>query len=632
MRVPTVGAMPIIFLEESRQAEWQSLLRRKDPTAVSMLAALRRQAGVDNGLTTPAPMPIEEDPEYRASASIILGWLEKSGGLAEQGLLQLLPLLVEEPKSDLGAAARTLAGVIAWDFSKGVVPAHMRAQLAEALAFRARGFLKIHKGNPHIVTNNWWMLTHGACLLACIAVDGEKGSHGRIDLADLKAWALGRFEAFCAHFGPAGLYHEGLGYMAYTLSSLMPALYAVRRHLKPDILDQFPQLARSIPSLLTATGAFEHTDNGADDPVFGACLQWNDAGRSTPALNPVITGMGMAPQEQIGALRWVFDRLHGIHGRNTWECPYRGIGLAVALYPFKIEPVAPSGVLPARVFDSKQGLGIWRSGWKDGQDCVLGWYARACHPGGHGQDDAASVRLMALGRTWICGGGQARPGAAFQSVLSHADATARPKPAPLAHPFSVTQEAEGGVVGIDTRRSLGAYSERYIAWRKDCGRPLCLAIMDLLDDRRDPAPAWQWNLSFPRELEVEIHSDGAGFSLLDPQCGRLDARFLLDQPDNLSIEEMPASRRIYASGNVIHYPGDRFVCARFANRQQLKIICMLAVSPQGAAAANLQLKGRDLHIDDIAWETPFHPAILKSADLAGLLPNLMRYPGGESAP
>lgn len=620
--------MPIIFLEDSRHAEWQALLSHKDPTAVSLLRALQRQAGVDNGLQTPAPMPVEEDPEYQAIAEIILGWLERARGLTETGLLKLLPLLVEPPRSDLGAAARALAGVIAWDFSEGIAPARMREQLAEALAYRARGFLQVNVGNPHTVTNNWWMLTHGACLLACIAVDGEHGTQGRIDLADLKEWALGRFEAFCAHFGPAGLYHEGLGYMAYTLSSLMPALYAVRRHLKPDILEQFPQLAHSIPSLLAATSAFGHTDNGCDHNIFGACLQWNDAGRGAPALNPVITGMRLAPPQQLGALRWVFDRLLGIKGRNTWECPYRGIGLAVALYPFSTEPVAPEGILPNSVFDSKQGMGIWRSGWSNGQESVLGWYARACHPGGHAQDDAASVRLMGFGRTWICGGGQARPAAAFQSVLTHADPAARPQQAALAHPFSVRQGAESGIVGMDTRRSLGAYSERYIAWRKDCGRPLCLALLDLVDDHRDPPPQWQWNLSFPRELRAELHPDGAGFSFLDPDSGRLDARFLLDRPDELSLAEMPGSRRTFANGNVVDYPGDRYICARFAKRRQLKILCLLALGPRGTRQAQLKVEGRNLNVDSAIWEHPFHPAILKTAELADMRPNLMRYPAG----
>lgn len=617
--------MPDLFLEPNRREEWLKLIEAGEPTALAMINHMREiSRGPDNNAML-GPDAVKGVIDC-SLAKICLAWLEEDAQAAGEGLNEILASLEEVVHgSDLGKAARSLTAVLAWEFGRHLWPDEQRRQFADTLADIARSFLAIGNGNPHSVTNNWWMLTHGGCLLACIAVDGEEGSEGPVDLGELKRWSLGRFKAFCGHFGSAGLYHEGSGYIAYTLSMLMPALYAVRRQLEPDILDEFPQLRKSIPSMLMGTAPIRHTDNGAEQEIFGASLQWNDTGRGCLGLNPFLPGMALARDEWRGALRTVFDRLLGIHGRNEWTCPYRGFPLVVALYPFFTTPEDPETILPKRVLDQRQGLGMWRSEWGNGTESVFGWYARSVHPGGHSQDDAASIRLMANGRTWICGGGQARAKSEWQSVFTHARMEDRPKPSPLAHVSACEMGDTGGVVGMDTRKSLEAYSERFLAWRSDLGHPFCLAVMDLLDEHRDPPPDWQWNLSFPRELDWEIHADGAGFTLLDPQCGRLTGRFLIDRPARMDVREMPGSARTYSSGKRVEYPGDRFVHAAFDGVKQGRILVAMVV---GEKPVELSFSDDAILLDGSAWQAPFYPAILKSVDLANSPPNRMTRPGG----
>jgi hypothetical protein len=615
--------MKNLLLPPERRDEWRRLLEDNEPTALAIRESLRNY--VDGSLPLTATQNHDLD---QAMHKLILAWIEGDPELSLAGLGELKGVLDAPPPSDLGKGSSALAAVQAWDFGQALWPEPERREFAGRLAALARSFLEVTPGNPHIVTNNWWMITHAGCLLAAMAANGEEGPGGPIDQTDLIDWALGRFKAFCSIFGNEGLYHEGSGYISYTLSMLMPALVAVERHLDPTILGIFPQFRKSIASMLAGVVSAWHQDTGAENPSFGISLQWNDAGRGSVGLNPLIPGMAVAPDEWKGALRTICDRLIGVDGPGNWGCIYRGLGLAVALYPFSIPPTDPREVLPRRVWDQRQGLGIWRSDWGDGSESVLGWYARTTAPGGHRQDDAASVRLISLGRTWICSGGQARPKAEWQSVFTHASMEDRPKPAPLAYVFSIQTSDQGGVVGIDTRQSLGAYSERYLSWRTDLGPELVLAMLDLLDDHTDPGRDWQWTLSFPRELENHIHPDGAGFTLSDPEKGSLSARFLIDRPTHLEVREMPGSSRTFSNGKKVDYPGDYYIRAGFDRQKRVKALVCLTVNRPGAEKVEAAFADNAIRLGGTTWRHPFHPAILKEVDLAQSVPNRMTFPAG----
>jgi len=615
-----------IFLTPERRDELHTQIKQNQPTALAILNKLRH-AGKPEDAGNPDANPRANHFD-QAAALACLAWLENDSARAKDALARFDELLNEPSRSDLGKGADALAAVLAWDFAHALWSPAERRRFADKIASIAESFLEVTSGNPHVVTNNWWMITHGGCLLACIAVDGEAGENGPIDLADLKAWAFERYKAFCHVFGSAGLYHEGSGYIAYTLSALMPALVAVERHLDPHFLEEFPQLRRSLVSMLIGTATFSHQDNGAQREGFGSSLQWNDAGRGALALNPCLPAMEVTHGKWRGAVREWFDRLVGVKGRNEWVCSYRGLPLAVALYPFSTTPEDPDKVLPRWTVDQRQGLGMWRERWGDGSETVLGWYARSTHAGGHSQDDAASIRMMSLGRTWICAGGQARAKAEWQSVFTHADMADRPKPAPMAHLTCSHLEDTAGVVGMDTRKSLGAYSERYLSWRTDLGFPLVLATLDTLDDHRDPPLDWQWNLSFPRDLQGLIDEDGNGFQLVDPERGTLHGRFLIDVPSSLEIAEMPPSSRTYSNGKKVDYPGDFFVRARFNGVKEGRVLAVMVLTPPETAAPHMHLVHPDLILGDKQWRSPFSPAILKSVNLAQSRPNRMTLPAG----
>jgi hypothetical protein len=304
-----MNRMSHLFLAPDRPAEWKRLLRQADATALSL-----RQALLDRLPEGPG----EANESDRALHQICVAWLEGDRDLADLGAASLLRLQAGEHPKDLGKASQSLAMVLAWDFGKDLWTAPRRREVVDRLVAIACSFLNLSADNPHAVTNNWWMLTHGGCLLACLAAHGEEGSEGVVDLAAMRDWALGRFRAFCVHFGSAGLYHEGSGYIGYTLSMLMPMLVALRNRLGLDLTEEFPELRRSIPSMLVGTAAFQAlSDTGDTDS--GASLQWNDAGRGCASPNPLLPGILVAPEAWRGGLRTIFDRLVGVDGPANWN-------------------------------------------------------------------------------------------------------------------------------------------------------------------------------------------------------------------------------------------------------------------------------------------------------------------------
>ncbi len=602
---------PYLFFSPARHTEYTTRLDANDPTARAFVEALKT----------------EEDRESdRALHDLCLAWVAQEKTAGEAAGEELLKKM-QVPHSDLGKGDFGLTFALALELGESLWSEDLQKRMADACADLARSITDVTKGNPHIVTNNWYMITHGACLIACLAADGREGVNGPIDLSDLEAWSLGRVKAFMGHFGNEGLYHEGTGYIAYTCSILLPALVALRNKRGVDLIEAYPALGRTVRSMLLGT-VHVPGRNGRDSAHL--MLDWNDTGKHAAGLNPLVPGLLLTPPEHRNALKTFFDRTCGVNGVQNWSCHYRGLPLALALYPFGWEEASPD-ILPHHLLDTRQGLAFWRDSWEKQTATLFGWYARSTHASpGHAHDDAGSIRLISNGTSWICGAGQARMKSKWQSVITHAREEDRPPKKPYAYPFTTHMGEHGGWAGIELRQVLGCYSERYVSWRTDLGYPVCLAVLDLVEEHKDPARPFDWNLSFPKELEATVDADGCGFQLADGENGTLHARFLLDHPDEMTIEEMPPTRRTYSSGQMHAYPGDMFVQASFRNRTHLWVFVAMAVQKPEDPAPELTWKDPDLVLgQDMEWPHPFRGAILDSVRLGEHRPNLQTSPAGK---
>jgi len=605
-----------LWLDPDLRARLRRHLAEGEPTVIGIAALARAQAARD-----PATVLVRDPRRPSASHGPVQGdrylagcavtaLLDADAGAARLALAYFLWWTEPWNPSDLGAAAQALHGAVAWDCCAPLWTAAERTAVADRLASLHHGFREVNPGNPHTVTNNWWGVTHSGALLAALAAHGQPGADGAVhDLSEGIAWARGRLDVFAGHFGDAGLYHEGLGYQGYTCSLLLPALLADGGPL----LSRHPGLTRMGASLY-ATAALLPTlrddDMGGADG-FGMCLSWNDAGLGWGQDATQALVMALAPSAQRAGLRWLFDRLSGVAGPSGSAGPsgfapgMAGWFFTLFAYPFAIPARAPDGILPRHVRDARQGLVVLRDRYQDGDDAILGVYAKATHVGGHAQQDAGSIRLIALGHQWIVGGGQARSDRAWQSVCAPPADGARPDGCGALIWDEPT--ARGGAVGIDLRRVSQGYHERYVALDAGgAGVPVALALLDQIDDHA--GRPWEWTLTFLPGYVCELHADGAGFTVRAGDGARLDARFLCARPATLSFRETPASTRTYSSGGTVAYPGRPFIAAAFGPAPRLAVYVAMTVT-RGDPPALALGEGVDVRVGSQLWQRPFGEAV-----------------------
>lgn len=506
---------------------------------------------------------------------------------------------------DLGLAHRSLQLAIAHECCAGLWDeARLQGirQAAGALVDQLRHGTSSQ--NPHAVQNNWWAVTHGGVLLA--ALIAGRSSEAR--------WALGRCLAFSQHFGPTGLYHEGLGYQMYTLSHLLPALCAAHRLGLVDLAAECPWLGRMAESLYAFTAPRPAvSDNTAPAEGSGMMLSWNDAGLSWSSgiVSPLMLAHA-DPQRRAALAAWSL-RLEAGHGEEAplyagWE----GWPIALALPPDAWCAAPSTTGLRRHVCDPRQGLAVFRDRWQDGDDTVLGCYARSTHVGGHAQDDGGSIRLMALGHDWIIGGGQARGEAAWQSVLTPDDAGKRKVSCGAVMWDEAT--ANGGVFAMDLRRVSGAYHERYVALTDNgsMGVPTALAMLDLVDDHLERA--WAWRITHAPDLDCTLDADGAGFILSAIDGPQARFRFLGQRPEALNREKTPVSQRTFSNGVSVTYPARPVVTARFSARKHLAVHVAVAIA-RSTPPELTSNGGVDIGIGDRIWRQPYSDAVPAGYDL-----------------
>lgn len=584
-----------LWLTSERLARFRELLAQGEPTAVAIAAAARAgvretEAGATQPLVAAAVAAcLDED---RASATAAAeAWTAVARRSQDRG--------------NLGRAEVALAGAAIHDAVRTLATDAATEALRVELRAMAQGFRvpDLAHGDPHHVINNHWGVSHAAAAIA--AMSAHDGSDAMRDLVD---WARGRVRAYLRLHGDAGLYHEGVGYQLYPAAFWLPFILASRAFDGADELLVCAGLRNAPASLY----AFACPSPGG----CGSMLSWNDAGRNWCDSGAAVLLLAIAPKALRGALRRQFDALNGIEGDRRFGPRHAGLFFALAAYPFDEPPGTPDRALPRWVVDNRQGFVVVRDGYRDPDDAVLGGYARVSHPGGHTQDDSGSLRLRALGHDWIVGGGQNRPKAEWQSLVTPADGQRPQKPHACGALVWTEKTRDGGVFGMDLRRPSQAYAERWVAVRSEraaAAPTLDLVVLDMIDDHtsRD----WHWNLSFGDDLTYEAHSDGAGFDLVAPDGTCLTSRFLGQVPEGIGLLRMPDSTRTYQGGVTESYPGLPFVRASFPNHPHRAILWVACVR-QGrppriglAPASPLAIR-----IDRRLWRRPFGAGVAASFD------------------
>ncbi len=625
-------SVPRLWFDSSDVAAARRRLADGESTTAAIYELAMQRAGEEPEraqIDRPGAGKVVEDEKHVLIQSYLVAHLLTGDEQYARRAYEYLRVYAWEDQPNLGRGSQSLMTALSleccWD---GWTPAE-QIEITNRLVELHRSFYHIGDGgDPHAVINNHWGVGHAGSAIAAMAAHGRpRSAEGdKWDLTEGIAWSRGRAWPFLAHHGDAGLYHEGLGYMLYPACFWMPMVLAAKRLDGTDFVADLPHLANIAASTyITATAREVVGDAEQNDRTFGAMLSWNDAGLVWNRTNSAINAIALAPDHQKGALRWMYDRLNGIDGERDFACRWGGWVFTLLGYPYDTPPEPPENVLPLNVTDSRQGLVFLRNRYRDGDDAVLGMYAKHSHPGGHHQDDAGSIRLAAMGHDWALGGGQARGDAAYQSVFFPAEGRS-PKGRDHGAILYRKLHEHGGVVGMDLRNVNMAYCERWLGadYSARGGCDVLVAMLDLADDHL--GRPWTWTLSFGRDLQAELLENNAGFLLRAEDGTVLSAKLLGSRPRSLEVRRIPDSTRTFQSGVKHLYPGRSYLAAEFEPADHLNVYCVMAIR-RGEAASIEHAGGLAVTIDGARWDRPMGAGIPSGYPL-GEGGTLCRWPTG----
>lgn len=597
-----------LWLDAVARARFLDLASQSESPGADILAAARRA-------TASEATSAEGEPDRCVVALALIAVIDSDTVAARRAAESFLAWTATANPSDLGGAHQALVAAVVWDCCADLCDDALRYAMGTRAAELAASMREINSGNPHVVTNNWWAVTHSGALLASrVAEAAGIEVIGGWPVGEALTWARGRLVAFAGHFGDAGLYHEGLGYQLYTCSLLLAAV-TVDAPLAAAVGVRFAPMAASLFATAVAAPA------AAEEPraPAGIMLSWNDAGLGWGQVGAVPLMVSLAPSAQQGALRWCLDRLHGASGQ--WPQRFAGWFFTLLAYP-TVPAVDPAGVLPTTVCDHRQGLVVWRDGWTVSGDTVVGLYAKTTHLGGHRQQDAGSLRLLAGGRTWIAGGGQARADRRWQSVCMPADGGD-----PDACGAILAYDAAAGVIGVELRKVSQCYHERWLtcAGGEALGVQAGLLLLDQIEDHRQRS--WLWTLTLIDPVTVTIAEDQRSCQVHGVGGAVLTVTFVGTLPQQIALERMPESTRTFSGGDRVTYPGRPVLVATFAPAIHHGILAVITVDPSPA----LQVSREQWTIQrgEQRWERPFGCHV-PAEYMPGQSPSLCRAPAGHA--
>ena len=580
----------MIFTSETRE-RFRTAFKSRNKTAVSFVEASRNFL-VDQPL-------LDGDQENGKMGAMCLLCLVEA--YSAEDLIGKYEHSVQEalPKSNLSHALWAHIGSMIYDCLEDCFTAEQAARIQHQRRL-ANALLQVGKGNPHNVTNNWWGITHAGLILASLCLPENEERNQIISFANH------RLRAFLHHFGPACLYHEGLGYQDYTLSQVLPALYALENHHLFSFKKDFPQAQNLALSLLLPSADIPAIQDQKNLPNgHGGYLCWNDAGHEWPKSN--VAGLSIRLSKHAEALWSWFDQLTDLENPDK-KPPSNRCGLYhnALCYPYG-STHAPLSTLPTSILDTRQGQLLYRTQWKDAGDLVLGVLARSTHVGGHSQDDAGSVRVIGMGYHWILGGGQNRPQADWQSVAIPLDEEEdRKQKAGCGAIFYEETDHSGFTLGLDLRRPRGAYCERYLRFLSHPSPEIegALCILDQIDDHR--GLPWSFQLTLSPQHRIHRHENGITLKAPDQSCMHLH---FFTSPDEVHLCKLPETSRTFANGNLESYASFPVMKAPYAPRKHLSIYTLLTFSKSGHIPNISKQEGLAFKLDDTQVPHPFSSAI-----------------------
>ncbi len=257
-----------------------------------------------------------------------------------------------------------------------------------------------HEAN-YAIESNWMGVRYGSVILASYVWDHDASSAERSPVLPLRWDATKRLQNHLeAVIFANGWNGESMSYHAYGWTFIGPALLTLKKNSKDfDLTDFVPETVNTLQGIMTSTVAIEHStgvrgmqaDLSDDDPMF-----------STEGL--LGTAFKLYPAEQQAVLKWMHDYLiqpESYAGNEDGHLFY-----SILYYPDTLEKQNPAEIGWLTYHDPDQGVVVTRNRFRDENDIVVTYNAKATRIQGHAGADINTFRIIGTGVPWVIGAGR----------------------------------------------------------------------------------------------------------------------------------------------------------------------------------------------------------------------------------
>ena len=466
---------------------------------------------------------------------------------------------------------------LAYDFCYAAWSKGQRQQVNDCL-FNVMFSVNANMGHSanYAIESNWMGVRYGAVILASYIWDPPATQEGsRTPVQPIRWDATKRLrDHLDKTLFANGWNGESMSYHIYGWTFVGPALLAMKNNLSHFELAEFaPKSINTWHGIATSTVAIRQQGTQG----MQADLSDDDLMFSTNGV------LGMAfqlyPKEQLPALKWMHDYL--IDSVDFHPPTDDGqLFYSILYYPDTLQPQNPAEIGWLTYHDSEQGIVISRNRFRDENDIVSTYNAKATRIKGHSGPDANTFRLIGLGVPWIIGGGRTGLTAGQSNFFPVKEETATKDNKGLGklqdHCF-IEKSSDTYAVGSGSSvGTQGHYRIHYTTFDEACGAAAVIVVKD------SSANGKRWRINTPEFNEVQEMENG--YRLISPQGESMQVVFVSPEAP-LRIER---GKLRYGGNTESHNAGIWYEGQVFTHSRYIDVFCEREVT----AVISLQTAGR----------------------------------------
>lgn len=451
----------------------------------------------------------------------------------------------------------------------------------------------------YAIESNWMGVRYGSVILASYVWDHGKDADRRSPEQPLRWDATKRLQDHLEKVIFAnGWNGESMSYHIYGWTFIGPALLAMEQNMSSfDLADFVPETVNTFHALMTSTVAIEHREGikGIQADLSDDDLMFSTGG---------VLGMAfrLYPEYQHAALKWMHDYL--IQPEDYGANDDGQLFYSILYYPDSLEKQNPAEIGWLTYHDPEQGIVITRNRFKDKNDIVTTYNAKATRIKGHAGPDANTFRIIGLGVPWVIGAGRTGLTAGQTNLFPSFEETSRKDDKGLGslHRYQFFEDGKGGYA-VGSGSCVGTENHQRILYTSFDDKSLAEAVVVVADHSSNGR---RWRINTPEFNSLQKNTDG--YTLFAPNGASMRVRFLL----NMNSIQLESGKVPYGGETKRHNNGIWFQNEPYAHSRYIDYYCkgdvkaVITIQPEGKEHPKvIQGKsGADMQVGDLEIALP----------------------------